>query len=161
MTNSFLRIPWEHIIASCPIAIVYDRCGIQSHITCEIKQINIHSLLLPLNNGVPVESSYHEYITPTPVQKTQPNRDMIGFSIILAQNQHQHLLKDHLCFILLERHLKSSSHADIFISAMESTQNGPCEISINVWAPPPAGCNGKSIYLKRLRCDASPAYEIL
>lgn len=65
MTNSFLRIPWEHIIASCPIAIVYDRCGIQSHITCEIKQINIHSLLLPLNNGVPVESSYHEYITPT------------------------------------------------------------------------------------------------
>lgn len=119
------------------------------------REINIHSILL-LQNCVPVESSYHEYITPTPIQKTQPNRDMIGFSIILAQNQHQHLLKDHLCFILLEKHLKSSSHADIFIFAVESTQNGPCEISINVWAPPPAGCNGKSIYLKRLRCDASP-----
>lgn len=100
-----------------------------------------------------------------------------------ALNQHQHFPKDHLglnpplpwmaptrnvqadIFISSTEstHTQSSCHPHEYLCIYPSPRDSPTalhclpvlRISINVWAPP-AGCNGKSIYLKRLRCAVTP-----
>lgn len=113
--------------------------------------------------------------------KTESNVEIwLDSGLFWALNQHQHFPKDHLglnpplpwhgthskCTSrhIYQQHWKHTHSillppTWISIYLPQSSWFAHClpvlRIPINVWAPP-AGCNGKSIYLKRLRCDVTP-----